>query len=81
MCTHLPRQEGDEEVEELLQHFKVLVGLSSDDPPDSEWIKMEKTDRATGKKVRRVIITPPCGFDVVPVASRRCKCWAPANCF
>lgn len=40
-------------MEELLQQFKVLVGLSSDDPPDTEWIKMEKTDRKTGKKVRK----------------------------
>lgn len=36
---------------ELLQKFKVMAGLSSDDPPDSKWISLEKTDKKTGKKV------------------------------
>lgn len=43
---------------ELLQKFKVMAGLSSDDPPDSKWISLEKTDKKTGKKVtvrRRVL--------------------------
>ena len=59
-------------MQELLQQFKVMVGLSSDDPPDSEWIKMEKTDRSTGKKVRkssrRGLVLTCCGG--VAVASR-----------
>ena len=45
-------QEGDEEVREVLHQLKVMAGLSSDDPPDSEWIKLEKTDKKTGKRVR-----------------------------
>eukprot|EP00752_Nemacystus_decipiens_P012046 g10680.t1 len=44
------KEEGDEEVRELLQKFKVMAGLSSDDPPDSKWISLEKTDKKTGKK-------------------------------
>lgn len=36
---------------ELLQKFKVMAGLSSDDPPGSKWISLEKTDKKTGKKV------------------------------
>ena len=35
----------------MLQKFKVMAGLSSDDPPDSKWISLEKTDKKTGKKV------------------------------
>lgn len=48
----LAPQEGDEEVREVLHQLKVMAGLSSDDPPDSEWIKLEKTDKKTGKKVQ-----------------------------
>lgn len=47
-------QEGDEEVRELLQTIKVMAGLSTDDPPDTQWIKMEKMDRKTGRKVKRI---------------------------
>lgn len=38
-------------MKELLQKFKVMAGLSTDDPPDTQWIKLEKTDRKSGKKV------------------------------
>lgn len=51
LSHEIPPQEGDEEVKELLQKFKVMTGLSSDDPPDSQWITLEKTDRKTGRKV------------------------------
>ncbi|CAN0271689.1 unnamed protein product [Scytosiphon promiscuus] len=27
-----------------------MTGISSDDPPDSQWISLEKTDRKTGRK-------------------------------
>lgn len=36
----------------MLQKFKVMAGISNDDPPDSKWISLEKTDKKTGKKVR-----------------------------
>ncbi|CAM9992524.1 unnamed protein product [Ectocarpus sp. 6 AP-2014] len=44
------KEEGDEEVKELIQKLKVMAGISNDDPPDSQWISLEKTDRKTGKK-------------------------------
>lgn len=44
-------QEGDEEVREVIKKIKVMAGLSTDDPPDTKWIRMEKMDRKTGSKV------------------------------
>ncbi|CAM9280641.1 unnamed protein product [Ectocarpus sp. 8 AP-2014] len=44
------KEEGDEEVKELIQKLKVMAGISNDDPPDSQWISLEKTERKTGKK-------------------------------
>lgn len=44
-------QERDEETREMVHQIKLLTGLSNDDPPDSKWIKMEKTNRQSGKVV------------------------------
>lgn len=38
-------------MKELIQKLKVMAGISSDDPPDTQWISLEKTDRKTGRKV------------------------------
>lgn len=46
-------QEGDQEVKDLLQQVKALTGLGSDDPPDTQWVKLEKTDKKTGRKVKQ----------------------------
>lgn len=55
ICLVLRLQEGDEEVKDLIEKVKALTGLSSDDPPDTEWVYLEKIDKNTGKKVNKMV--------------------------